>query len=482
MQWRVIINTPPRAVNTLPCPLSSISSLVTRSIPLGMSIPTLDSAAVSSALDQGTAPPHTPATAAITINVPVPWYPQTLEACFAELCLPSRSLSLSVADAVTATSCSAALARQSDPSAAFGALDERQSTSSSIAAPFPAPRSRQLAPSALTSTSVSPSARPNPAKRQRTNSNRPPARTSNRLAATPDPTPTPTPTPTPGLEPAGSAHTITSWERAVLLELTKGGRECIFIRYPAPDFPDRAYDVVERLRRAIVSIPLSASAPSPASATWSSSAPALDVCSTVALLSHQLEILLSEPYDGDESAADSPLIRRLTDAANQVAKQLGQLPSVRASFATQAEDQGGGVRPDPGRGPDTISGGVSPDVRAERRPCWNGIGPGEHVRPDLICSASTLEIKPHLRELRSALGNIVSDLGVRLTIDPETQAVNARTSMDKDISGVAKSWIVQVRLSHSPLSIPSSFSVCSPLPWSLVIGPWIRSEQGREQI
>ena len=95
--------------------------------------------------------------------------------------------------------------------------------------------------------------------------------------------------------------------------------------------------------------------------------------------------ILEEPYEGDEAAGGQPLVRRLTDAANDIMRRIASAG---------------------------VSVGVAPVVGR-----WNGIGRGENVRPDLVAPDSVLDVKTSINSLYLASGGMGYPLHARLSPD-----------------------------------------------------------------
>lgn len=105
----------------------------------------------------------------------------------------------------------------------------------------------------------------------------------------------------------------------------------------------------------------------------------------------QLSELLAEPYEGDESSAMQPLVRRLLDAANAVIKPLFALHDVAKPNRC-------------GQNQSRTDGPAAPNTSGPVGRWWNGIGPGESVRPNFVSANATADVKVSIQKLREAFG------------------------------------------------------------------------------
>lgn len=161
---------------------------------------------------------------------------------------------------------------------------------------------------------------------------------------------------------------------------------------------------------------------------------------------------LRKPYEGDESAAGQPLERPMTDAAHSV-----MAPLINGMVQSDANA-------DP-------SAAVYHQSLANYDGWWNGTAPGENIRPDLISSKATLEVKASINQVANAVGHLSNSssavqFAYRQTCEPNVNgsAATLRKLANKDIvvcnrDGASPSWtqvaisqlvqvIVQMRTHH----------------------------------
>lgn len=122
------------------------------------------------------------------------------------------------------------------------------------------------------------------------------------------------------------------------------------------------------------------------------------ICAEAADQHAQLSTLLADPYDGDESSAMQPLIRRLLDAVNALVRPVvhhfqAAVP-VASSNNVDANNVGPGGR------------------------WWNESGPCENVRPDFVGMNAVVDAKVSVAKLAEALvslGNAPHGVQLKIT-------------------------------------------------------------------
>lgn len=161
------------------------------------------------------------------------------------------------------------------------------------------------------------------------------------------------------------AHSYTLWDKAVLLDMAMAGGGSgtgtgtnLFELYVDPSLNDSFVRPLEQSLHDAFDRPFVDSLP---------------LISHSANLRRHLTEILSRPYDGDESSSGQPIVRQLLDGANRL----------MSAFATMMD----------------VTDHVSE---------WNGIAPGEWVRPNFVSRDCVVEVKMNIAAVLKGMKNFAN--------------------------------------------------------------------------
>lgn len=202
---------------------------------------------------------------------------------------------------------------------------------------------------------------------------------------------------------AKGAHTYNTWDKAVLSvlgndsntapvrqRLTMGsgkmGRVVLQIEVDQK-LADR---FIEPLENAIKAADLaSAEGGSTPSTSY------LDALHATVFEQQGLDRELKAAYEGDESSAVQPIVRRLLGAANRIMTAFDPDSFPAPSLPTRSP-----------LNPSLDSAPLAPTSASTASPWWNGSSPGNMVRPDYISARATLDVKQTIATLEKHVRNL----------------------------------------------------------------------------